>query len=205
VSPAGSITFRARGFTLPAGGGLRVILRPASSRVTVLRSGVGGALSVCPVSDATAPVVPAGCADLGTERAVELGSGTGVEIRSAGVSTSVDEVAVTYLPVDRSMTLVTPARPAGSCAATACEAAFSLGPARAGSFALDARGAGGRPRFVLQAVSSVGGASRTLATVEGGGALSIRATLEASAEAVVLSREQLDGPIGALTMEISWP
>ncbi len=202
---AGPVTFRARGFTLPAGAGLRVVVRAALPRVTVRRTGAGGPLSVCPVADAMAAVAPATCSDLGVERVVELGAATGVEVRAGGVAASVDEVTVTYLPTDRAMILVTPARSPGSCPATACDAAFSLGSPRAGPFTLDAPGSEGRRRLVLQAVSVVGGNPRALATVEGGGALSIRATLEASAEAVVLSHELLDGAVGALAMKISWP
>ena len=48
-------------------------------------------------------------------------------------------------------------------------------------------------------------ANRMLATVEGGGALSIRATLEPGAEASLLHHEQGPGAVAPVTAEISWP
>lgn len=203
--PPGSVTLRLSRFSLPPGGGMRVLVRAATPRLTVRRKGGGGSVSVCATADAGSPVDTSRCADLGAERVVEVGSGKGVEIRAADRGVSVEEVAVSYVAVDRSMTLVTPARPAGSCSVTACEAAFSLSPARAGPFSLDGRAGGGQPRLVLEAVGAPGGGSRVLATAQGGGFLSLRATLEPSAEAVVLYREQGEGPVGALTMEILWP
>lgn len=204
VDPPGSVTLRVAGFTLPPGAGLRVVVAASSPRVILRRQGAGGGLSACPVADAVTPVDPAGCADVGAGRTVDLGAHRGVEIRSGAAGVAVEEVAFSYVPVDRSTTVVIPARPAGACATTACEAAFSLAPAQGGVFTLDGRAGGGRPRLVAEAVTSAGG-SRVLATVEGGAALSIRATLEPSAQAVVRYREQAEGPVAALSMDISWP
>ena len=205
TDPPGSVTLRATGFTLPAGAGLRVVVSASSPRLTVRRRGPGGALSVCPVADAATAANPADCADLGAGRDLDVGPSRGVEIRATGTGATVDEIAVTYLPQDRSTTIVTPARPAGSCAATGCRTTFSLSPAQAGSFALDGRPGGGRPRLTLRAEQPAGGGSRVLAMAEGGGALSITATLEPSAEAVLEYYEQLDGAVAALAMDISWP
>ena len=78
-------------------------------------------------------------------------------------------------------------------------------PARAGSFALSGRPGGGRPRVTLRSEGPTPGGSRVLATAEAGGALSITATLEPSAEAVLEYREQLDGAVAPLVLDISWP
>ena len=205
ADPPGSVTLRATRFVLPAGAGLRVVVSASSPRLTVRRRGSAGALSVCPVPDATSTVSPAGCVDLGAGRDVDLGSGRGVEIRAGGAGATVDEVTVTYLPRDRSTTVVMPSRPAGSCAATACQATFSLSPSRGGSFALAGRAGGGRARLTLRAEGPAGGGSRVLATAEGGAGLSITATVEPSIEAVLEYNEQVDGAVAPLVMEISWP
>lgn len=205
AGPPGSVTLRAAGFTLPAGAGVRVVVSASSPRLTVRRRGPGGALSACPVPDATTAANPAACVDLVAGSDVDLSPARGAEIRAAGAGARVEEVSLTYLAQDRSTTLVTPARPAGSCAATACLATFSLSPPRAGSFALVGRASGGRPRLTLRAERPPNGGSRVLATAEGGGALSITATLEPSVEAVLEYHEQVDGAVGAVVMEILWP
>ena len=210
ADPAGSVTLRVRGVTLPdlrAGGtGLRVLVRAASSTLTVRRRGAGGGVAACPVAGATAPIATGECVDVAPASAVDVRFLGGVELRATGGDAAVEEVSVTYLPGDRTTTVVTPARPAGACAARPCEATYSLVPGRAGSFALDGRGGGGRPRLVLTAAPVAGGGSnRTLATVEGGGSLSIRATLEAGWEASLLHHEQGPDAVAALTAEISWP
>ena len=209
VDEAGSVTLRVSGFTLPdvrsGGTGMRLIVRASSTRLTVRRRGGGGAVTVCPVTTATAPAAAADCVDLGAPAAVEVRFVGGVELRATAVDAPVEEVGVTYVPVDRSTTLVTPARPAGACAARACQATFSLTPAGAGSFALDGRAGGGRPRLVLEARAVAGGSNRTLATVEGGGLLSIRGTLEAGMEATLLHHEQGPDAVAPMTAEISWP
>ena len=208
VAPAGSVTFRVTGFTLPdvgAGGtGLRVLVRSASERLNVRRGGGGGAVSVCPARLSIPSANDGACVDLPAGGAVDVPFLGGLELRAAAGAVSVDEVAVTYVPATRATTVVTPARPAGACQAMACETTFSLAPGRAGSFVLDGQGAGGRPRFVLTAVGA-GLSNRTLATVEGGGSLSIRATLEAGAEARLLHQEQGPGPVASVTAEILWP
>lgn len=204
ADPPGSVTFRARQFFLPANGGVRVLVAAASSQVTVRRTGVGGALSVCSIADAITPAGPGACSELGAERVVDLGRQSGVEIRAGDAGARIEEVTLSYFPSTRSTTVVLPARGFGSCTA-ACEATFSLGPPRAGPFTLVSRGSGSRPRLVARADGGSAGPSRVLATVEGGGPLSINAVLESAVEAVVLYREQLDGVVGALAMEISWP
>ena len=202
--PAGAVTLRVSGFTLPeTGSGLRLLVRSSAARLQVRRRGGGGAVTVCPVAGPVAPAEAGGCVDLGAGAAVDVASVGGVELRASGPRAAVEEVAVVYQAAARTTTIVTPARPAGACAAVACEATFSLTPAAAGAFALDGRAAGGRPRLVL---TSVGPSSnRTLATVEGGGVLSIRATLEAGSEARLLHHEQGEGPVAPVTAEISWP
>lgn len=202
--PPGSVTLRISAFTVPAGAGFRVVVRASPLRLTVRRKGAGGPLSACPVAGATGPAQASGCAGLEAGRDVGMGGAQGVELTAPGGPTRVDEVTVTYLPADRSTTVVIPARPPSSCAATACEATFSLAPAQPGPFALDGRPSGGRPSLTLRS-EAAGGSSRVLATAEGGGALSITATLEPAAQAVLLYREQLDGAVGPLTMDISWP
>ena len=204
TTPAGAVTLRATGFTLPeTGGGLRLLVRSSAPRLQVRRRGGGGAVTVCPVAGPTAAVDAGGCAALGPGASVELPWIGGVELRATGARAAVEEVAVTYPPAARTTTIVTPARPAGACATAACEAVFTLTPGGAGAFSLDGRAGGGRPRLVL---TSVGPSSnRTLATVEGGALLSIRATLEAGSEARLLHHEQSEGPIAPVTAEISWP
>lgn len=204
TDPPGSVTLRVSGFTLPAETALRIGVRASAPRMTVRRRGVGVALSACPITDAGSPANLPACAALEASGTVELAAPRGVEIRATGAGATVEEVAVSYLPIDRSTTVVIPARPAGSCA-VACEATFTLSPTQAGSFALQGRAGGGRPRLTLQARGGSPPGSRVLATVEGGAALSISAVLEPSAEAVLLYREQVEGAVGALTMEISWP
>jgi hypothetical protein len=203
------VTLRVTGFTLPdlrAGGtGLRVVVRASSGSLRVRRRGAGGAVAVCPVAGATAPVAPGDCADLGAGATVDVGFTGGVELRATGAGAAVEEVGVTYAPVDRSTTVVTPARPAGACAAQPCQATFSLSPARPGPFVLDGRAGGGRPRLVLVSTPLGGGPTRTLATVEGGGSLSIRGTLEGGAEATLLHHEQGEGAVAPVTAELSWP
>ena len=203
--PAGSVTLRVTGLTLPdrrAGGtGLRLVVRAASPTLRVRRQGGGGAVSVCPVAGATAAVAPAECVDLGASAAVDVPTAGGVKLRAAGGDAAVDEVGVTYLPADRSTTVVTPARPAGACAARACQATFSLVPGRPGPFTLEGRAGGGRPRLVLTSTPS----GRMLATVEGGGSLSIRATLEAGSEASLLHHEHGPEAVAPVTAEIFWP
>ncbi len=208
--PAGSVTLRVTGFTLPdlrsGGTGLRLLVQASSPRLTVSRRGAGGAVSACPVAGATAPVAPRDCVDLPAAGGVDLASG-GVELRATGADAAVDEVSVVYAPSSRATTIITPARPAGACETRACQATFSLLPTRPGPFLLDGRGSGGRPRFVLTAVPLVAGAgsNRTLATVEGGGQLSINATLDAVSAASLLHHEQGPGPVASVTAEILWP
>lgn len=201
--PAGSATLHVRGLTLPdrrtGGTGLRVLVRAVSPGLTLRRRGGGGRVAACP---------PAGgdCLELRPDSTTEAAFPGGVELRAAGDDATVEEVAVTYVPVDRTTTLVTPARPAGACAGPPCEATYSLTPGRAGAFSLNGTGGGGRPRLVLTAVSpNTAVSNRTLATVEGGGHLSIRATVEAGWEASLLHHEQTPDPVAAVTLEISWP
>ncbi len=210
TTDAASVTLRVRGLTLPdvrtGGSGLRVLVRAASPRLTVRRSGVGAPVRACPVAG-TAAADERECVDLAPQTTVEITSAGGVELRAGTVAAAVDEVTVTYVATSRSMTLVTPARPAGACATRPCEATYSLGPPRPGAFVLDGRGGGGRPRLVLSATGPGGStiSNRMLATVEGGGSLSIRATLEAGSEAWLLHHEEGDGPIAPVTAEILWP
>lgn len=210
--PSGAVTLAATDMTLPdlrsGGTGLRLLVRSSAPRLTVLRRGGGGPVQACPVTGPTAHADPAECTGLGPDATVELPSRGGVELRATGPGATVGEVAVVYVPADRTTTLVTPARPAGACAATACRATFSLTPGRAGEFVLDGRAGGGRPRLVLESVpvgAPAGTSNRTLATVEGGGSLSIRATLEAGRQASLLHQEQGPGPVAPVTAEISWP
>jgi len=209
--PAGAVTFRVSGLTLPetatGGTGLRLLVRSSTPRLQVRRRGGGGAVTVCPVAGPTAPVDRESCAELGAGATVDVASIGGVELRASGPRAAVEEVAVTYVPADRSTTIVTPARPAGTCPGAGCEATFSMTPGRAGPFVLDGRAAGGRARLVLTAVPVAGGSasSRTLATVEGAALLSIRASLDAGSEARLLHQEGGDGPVAPVTAEILWP
>lgn len=211
TDPGGSVTLRVTGTTLPdirsGGSGLRLLVQAASPRLTVRRRGGGGPVTACPVAGPTAPVSMGECVALGPDSVVDIDFVGGVDLRATGADVAVEEVGVTYLPSARATTLVTPARPAGACAARPCEATFSLLPGRAGSFVLDGRPAGGRPRVVLTSEVLAGGpgSNRTLATAEGGGSLSIRATLEAGSEARLLHHEQGADAIAPLTAEILWP
>jgi len=211
TDPAGSVTLRVAGFTLPdlrsGGTGLRLVVQAASPRVTVSRRGGGGAMAACPVTGSTAPVLATNCIDLRADGSVALSPTGGVELRATGPEAGVEEVSVSYVPASRATTVITPSRPAGACAARACEATFSLLPARPGPFALDGSGGGGRPRMVLTAVPAAGavGSNRMLATVEGGGSLSIRASLDAVSVASLLHHEQDLGAVASVTAEILWP
>jgi len=211
ADPTGAVTLRAAGITLPdirsGGSGLRVLVRAASPRLTVRRRGGGGPVTACPVAGPTDPVTLGECVALGPDSLVDIDFVGGVELRAAGAETGVEEVGVTYLPAARTTTLVTPARPAGACAPQPCEATFSFLPGRAGAFVLDGRPAGGRPRLVLTSTAAGGtpGSNRILATAEGGGSLSIRATLEAGSEATLLHHEQGTDAIAPLSAEIVWP
>jgi hypothetical protein len=203
VDPAGSVTLRVRGLTLPdlrAGGtGLRVVVRAASDSLTVRRRGGGGGVSACPLASGD-------CVEIRPDAAVAVGFAGGVELRATGAEVATDELAVTYLPAARTTTLVTPGRPAGACAARPCEATYSLTPVGAGPITVDGRGGGGRPRLVLTtSPAGTTGSNRTLATVEGGGSLSIRATVEAGWDATMLHHQQEPGVIAPVTAEISWP
>jgi hypothetical protein len=201
---AGAVALRVGGLTLPeTGAGLRLLVRSAAPRLQVRRRGGGGAVTVCPVARAVGPADAAGCADLGAGGPVEVPWTGGIELRATGGRATVEEVAVSYPPGDRRTTIVTPARPAGACAAAACETTFSLTPAGAGAFVLDGQAGGGRSRLVLTAVGP--GSNRTLATVEGGAALSIRATLEAGSEARLLHHELTEAAVTPVTAEILWP
>ena len=211
TAPAGSVTLLATGITLPdirsGGSGLRVLVQAASPRLIIRRRGGGGPVTVCPVAGPTAPVNIGECVALGPDSAVDIGFVGGVELRATGADAAVEEVGVSYLPAARTTTLVTPARPAGACAARPCQATFSFLPGRAGAFVLDGRPAGGRPRLVLTSTDAAGApdSNSTLATAEGGGSLSIRATLEAGSEARLLHHEQAADAIAPLTAEILWP
>jgi hypothetical protein len=206
--PAGLATLRVSGFSLPdvrAGGtGLRLVLRSSSDRVTVRRRGGGGAVSACAIALSIPSPADGACVDLAAGGTVEVPFAGGVELRATGDEAAVEEATLTYLAATRTTTLVTPARPAGACEARPCEATYSLTPPAAGSFILNGRAAGGRPRLVLTAVGA-GGSNRMLATVEGGGSLSIRATVEAGSEARLLHQEQGPDPVAPITAEISWP
>ncbi|MFN2503535.1 MAG: hypothetical protein ABR540_04765 [Acidimicrobiales bacterium] len=208
VAVAGSVTFRVTGLTLPdvrAGGtGLRVLVRLSSERLTVRRRGGEGSVSACPVALPIPSPNDGPCVDLAAGGAVELPFIAGVELRATAATAALDEVTVTYVPVSRAVTLVTPSRPAGACQATACETTFALVPGGAGTFRLTGQAAGGRPRLVLTSVGA-GVSNRTLATVEGGGSLSITATLDAGSEARLLHHEQGPGPVTPVTAEILWP
>lgn len=208
--PPGAVRLRVSGMGLPdirAGGtGLRLLLRSASDRLTVHRRGGEGAVLACPVRLPAGPPDDGACVDLAAGAVVEVPSVGGVLLRAGGAPVSVEEMSVTYVAAARTTTVVTPARPAGACEARACEATFSLSPGGTGAFSLDGQGGGGRPRFVLTAVAAGGSFSnRVLATVEGGGPLSIRATLEAGSEARLLHHEQGPGPVPPATAEILWP
>lgn len=203
ADPAGSVTLRVRGLTLPdlrAGGtGLRVVVRAASATLTVRRRGGGGGVSACPLASGD-------CVEVGPDSAVVVGFPGGVELRATAAEVATEELAVTYLPADRTTTLVTPGRPAGACAARPCEATYSLTPVRAGPITVDGKGGGGRPRLVLTtSPAGTTGSNRTLATVEGGGSLSIRATVEAGSDATLLHHQQEPGAVAPVTAEISWP
>ena len=161
-------------------------------------------MSACPITLSIPSPNAGACADLPAGGTVELPFLGGVELRATGAPATVEEVAVSYVPASRATTVVTPSRPAGACQATACEATFALVPGGAGAFVLTGQAGGGRPRLVLTAVGA-GVSNRTLATVEGGGSLSIRATLEAASEARLLHQEQGPGPIAPVTAEILWP
>jgi hypothetical protein len=204
TEPAGAVTLHVASLALPdrrAGGtGLRAVVRAASPVVRVRRRGGAGAVAACPVSGVEATVSDRESVDLALGATVEIAA-AGVEVRAAAGTASADEVAITYVPVDRRTTIVTPARPAGACDPNPCEMTFTLTPARPGPFTLDGRASGGRPRLVLTATPS----NRMLATVEGGAALSIRATLEAGAEASLLHHEQGPGAVAPVTADISWP
>jgi len=208
---AGTVILRVTGLTLPApgpgGSGLRVVVQAATDRLVVGRTGGTGAVTACPVAGPSGPPDAGGCVDLGSSGAVVTIPAAGVEVRATGAAATLDELAVNYRPAGRGTTIVTPARPAGACAPAPCEAVYSLVPAGAGAFVLDGRPAGGRPRLVLTAVSAPNSAvsNRTLATVEGGGSLSIRATLEAGSEARLLHHDEGTGPISPVTAEILWP
>jgi hypothetical protein len=205
---AGAVSFRVTGVTLPdaraGGSGVRVLVRSSSARLTVRRRGGGGAVSACPIALSIASGNDGACADLPAGGMVELPFLGGVELRATAAPAALDEVTVTYVPASRATTLVTPSRPAGACEPAACEATFALVPGGAGAFVLTGQAAGGRPRLVLTSVGA-GVSNRTLATVEGGGSLSIRASVEAGAEARLLHHEQGPGPIASLTAEIVWP
>lgn len=116
--PEGSVTLRVTGLTLPdaraGGSGLRLVVRPAvPPRLTVRRTGGRGAVAVCPVVGATTRLAPGDCVDLPPDTVAQVGSVGGVELRATEADAAVDEVAVTYVPVDRSTTVLTPAvRPA---------------------------------------------------------------------------------------------
>ncbi|MDP1806883.1 MAG: hypothetical protein Q8K72_17025, partial [Acidimicrobiales bacterium] len=75
-APAGSVTLRVSGFSLPdtrAGGtGLRVLVRSSSERLSVSRQGRGGAVSVCPIALATPSPSDGACVDLPADGAVQL-------------------------------------------------------------------------------------------------------------------------------------
>ena len=98
---------------------------------------------------------------------------------------------------------------------TACEATYSLTPGGVGLFVLDGRAGEGRPTLVVSSTptGSVDAAGRaqgersntTLATVEGGGALSITVNLEAGSEASLVHHEQRTGAVVPLVAEILWP
>lgn len=207
VVAAGAVTLRVTALTLPdagAGGtGLRVLVRSSSERLAVRRGGGHGPVSVCPIALSIASPNDGPCPDLPAGGAADVPFRGGVELRANGAPATLDEVTVIYVPVTRTTTLVTPARPAGACL-TACEATFALIPGGAGAFVLTGQGAGGRPRLVLTSVGA-GVSNRTLATVEGGGSLSIKASVEAGSEARLLHHEEGSGPIAPLTMEILWP
>jgi hypothetical protein len=204
---AGTATLRVTGLTLPASGaggsGLRVVVRAASPRLLVRRTGGVGAVSACPVAGPTGGVDAGGCVEVGPAGVAVTAAAGGLDVRATGAEATLDELSVNYLPAARTTTIVTPARPAGACAARACDTTYSLLPSGPGPFVLDGRAAGGRPRLVLTSVAP--SSNRTLATVEGGANLSIRATLEAGAEARLLHHEQEDGPIAPVTAEILWP
>ena len=205
------MTLAASDLTLPdprsGGTGLRLVVRPSTPRLAVHRRGGDGGVEACPVAGPGAPVTAGDCIPVAPGSTVELASTGGVEVRATGPGATAAEVGVSYVPADRRTTLVTPGYPAGACAARACGATFSLTPARPGEFVLEGTAGGGRPRLVLESVptGAPGGSNRTLATVEGGGSLSIRATLEAGREAVLLHQERASGPVAPVTAEISWP
>lgn len=204
----GSVTLHVTGVTLPdtgaGGGALRVLVRPASAGLTVRRRGGGGGVTACPITSVAGPATAAACVDLVAGRAVAVAA-WGVELRATGADATVDEATVTYVPADHSVTLVTPARPAGACAARPCEASFSRTPPEAGTFSLDGRAGTGRPRLTLSSNTPSGGSISTLATVEGGGNLSITATLDAGSVATLAYRDVSSGPVSGFTAEILWP
>lgn len=210
VAPGGAVTLRVSGLTLPdiaRGSGLRVMVRSASPRLVVRRRGGAGGVSVCPVDRPSGPVEAGSCVELPPQGEVSVAFLGGVDVRGAGSAATVDELSVAYVAADRSMTITTPARPAGECAPAPCEAVYSFVPGGAGAVRVDAHPAGGRPRLVLTAVPSTNTSvsNRTLATVEGGGLLSIRATVDAGSEARLLHQESGAEAVPSMTAEISWP
>jgi hypothetical protein len=218
-----------------AGPGLRVLMGPADAAVEVVVRGLpdgSDVVELCPVGGASATPDEGGCvvATPGRAVALALGAGSGggaggglrgVLVRprtgSSGASSAVVDVTFTYRPGADSLTVVTPPLGpyggAGGAIDGGGEMTFELTPTGRGTFQLVADGRGGRPRVTLRSgrpdsASGNGGtasSSRVVSTVEGGGRLSIRATVEGP-DGVSLTLRNL-GPdtLAPLELALVWP
>lgn len=204
----GSTTLHVAAVTFPGdeGDDLRVLLDPRSPSITVARTG-GEPLEACLTSGLGAAPDEGSCRTVEGPTEVLVGAATAtsaIAIRPADASPpgpfSVDDLSITYLPGSRSMTVVMPSlAPTGaSCSAARCPV-LRVEPAGAGEFTLRATAPRGSPRLSLEA------GSRTLATVEGGNNLSIRATLDALSGARLVYLNPGSEAVPPLSMAIAWP
>jgi len=188
------------------------VLPDAVSNVTVtLGPGRAGAreaeaepLEACPVTGLDGVADVSRCRPTGRGQSVELklgSSGDGVEIRtqsrsSPAVTMTVD-VAFTYVPASRMVTLRIPSLSSGG------ETRVAMVPVDSGAFRLEAHPSAGRPRLSLETGSGLG--SRVLATVEGGTDLSINASVNGSREATLVCRNQNPDVVTGLRIDTVWP
>ncbi len=202
VPPGGSAAFTVVGVTL-AEPGLRVLVEASGGTMEVVARGLTGGSNgvlVCPVGGVAGPPPATGCVVATDGRAATValdGGANGVLLRApegaAGASVRASEVTLIYVPGGDRITVVTPpvapSETPGDCPGGVCEMAFELSPTGSGTFVLDADGRGARPQLTVQS-GLPSGPSRVLSIVEGGGRLTVRATVDGRSDARVMLRNQ---------------
>jgi len=211
VPAADEVTLHASGVRLAeVGDALRVVVHSDSPRVTVaVRSSSVSALRVCPVAGPDAAASSSTCVTptAGSPASVPLAPRyTGVEVaRTApGGASVLEEVAVSYRPLDRAMEIRLPRIVPGGPGSAAV---FRLTPAASGSFHAIARWSGpGAQGDAGELTMESGPAANRQSTARAyGSGAAVRGILPQPLETTLTLRAAGDVPLVDPVIAVSWP